>query len=173
VVGRCGVYPRPNFSLVNQDDHAIRLHQYHDKVLLLTFIYTRCPIPRGCPQMVGIFAEIEQALQQDPQLQAKTHLLSISFDPVHDTPALLRDYGSYYTTGPEGFTHWEFASGTVEQVQAITQFFGLRSLPTGELITHFPRTAVVSPEGKVVKVYTDNSWTAADLLHDVRRVLAY
>jgi protein SCO1/2 len=164
----------PDFSLVNQDDKAIRLHQYRNKVLLLTFIYTRCPLPRGCPQMVGIFAEIHQALRKNPVLQARTHLLCVSFDPANDTPALLRDYGSYYTdtTTPEPFAHWEFASGTVDEVKTVAQFFGLRYLPTGEQIAHFPRTAVISPDGRVVKVYTDNSWTAEDLLRDVQQVLA-
>jgi len=163
----------PDFSLVNQDEKAIRFHQYRDKVLLLTFIYTRCPLPRGCPQMVGIFAEIHQALQKDPLLQARTHLLCISFDPANDTPALLRDYGTYYTTAPEPFAHWEFASGTVDEVKTVAKFFGLRYLPTVEQIAHFPRTAVVSPEGRVFKVYTDNSWTADDLLRDVQQVLAH
>jgi protein SCO1/2 len=162
----------PNFSLVNQDAKPIRFHQYRDKVLLLTFIYTRCPLPRGCPQMVGIFAEIHQALQADPRLQARTHLLCISFDPANDTPELLRDYGTYYTTDPGRFAHWEFASGMVDEVKRVAHFFGLRYLPTGEQIAHFPRTAVISPDGRVVKVYTDNSWTADDLLRDVRQVLA-
>jgi protein SCO1/2 len=164
----------PDFSLVNQDEHTIRLQQYRDKVLVLTFIYTRCPIARGCPQMVGIFAEMHQALRNNPALQAKTHLLCISFDPANDTPALLRDYGTYYTdaTAPQPFAHLEFASGTEEEVKAIARFFGLRYLPTVEQIAHFPRTAVISPEGKVVKVYTDNSWTAADLLRDVQQALA-
>ena len=165
----------PDFPLVNQDDKTIRLHQYRDKALLLTFIYTRCPIMKGCPQAVGIFDEIHQALQNNPELQARTHLLSISFDPANDTPALLRDYGSHYTetTSPERFAHWEFASGTEDEVKAIAQFFGLRYLPKMDQIAHLPRTAVVSPEGKVFKVYTDNSWTAADLLRDVEQVLAH
>ena len=165
----------PDFSLVNQDDKTIRLHQYRDKVLLVNFIYTRCPIMNGCPQAVGIFAEIHQALQNNPELQARTHLLSISFDPDNDTPALLRDYGSHYTetAASERFAHWEFASGTEDEVKAIARFFGLRYLPKLEQIAHLPRTAVVSPEGKVVKVYTDNSWTAADLLRDVQQALAH
>ena len=165
----------PDFSLVNQDDKTIRLHQYRDKVLVLTFIYTRCPIMKGCPQAVGMFAEIHQALRNNPELQDKTHLLSISFDPDNDTPALLRDYGSHYTAtaASERFAHWEFASGTEDEVKAIAQFFGLRYLPKLDQIAHLPRTAVVSPAGKVFKVYTDNSWTAADLLRDVQQALTH
>ena len=113
-------------------------------------------------------------MQKNPLLQARTHLLCISFDPANDTPALLRDYGTYYTdaTTPEPFAHWEFASGTVDEVKTVAKFFGLRYLPTVDQIAHFPRTAVISPEGRVFKVYTDNSWTADDLLRDVQQVLA-
>lgn len=180
VIDRRTLYPpklgeeAPDFPLVNQDDKKIQLHQYRDKVLLLTFIYTRCPIPKGCPQAVGIFAEIHQTLQNHPELQARTHLLSISFDPANDTPALLRDYGSHYIepTSPKQFAHWEFATGTEDEVKAVAKFFGLRYLPKLNEIAHLPRTAVVAPEGKVSKVYTDNAWTAADLLRDVQQVLA-
>jgi cytochrome oxidase Cu insertion factor (SCO1/SenC/PrrC family) len=84
---------------------------------------------------------------------------------------LLRDYGTYYTTAPERFAHWEFASGTVEEINAVAQFFGLRYLPTVDQVAHLPRTAVISPEGRVLKVYTDNSWTADDLLREVRQAL--
>jgi protein SCO1/2 len=164
----------PDFSLVNQDAKPIRLHQYRDKALLLTFIYTRCPIMKGCPQAVGMFTELHRALQNEPALRARTHLLAISFDPATDTPALLHAYGSHYIemTSPEHFAHWEFASGMEEEVKAVAQFFGLRYLPKLDQIAHLPRTAVVSPGGKVFKVYTDTSWTAADLLRDVQQVLA-
>ncbi len=82
----------PDFALVNQDGKGIHLGQYRGKSLLLTFIYTRCPLPDYCPLMSHNFAEIEKALLKSPELYAKTHLLSISFDSQYDTPRVLRDY---------------------------------------------------------------------------------
>jgi len=165
----------PNFSLVNQDNQPIRLQQYRGKVLLLTFIYTRCPLPDFCPKMTGNFAAIYQVLRQDPELYARTHLLCISFDPAFDTPAVLRSYEVAYTGGdsPEIFAHWEFASGTAQEIQDLAQFFGLVHVPQTDQITHSLRTAIITPEGKVFKVYRGNDWTLTDLLRDVQQLLAH
>ncbi len=165
----------PNFPLVNQDQQPISLQQYRGKVLLLTFIYTRCPLPDFCPEMAGNFAAIYQALRQAPGMYAKTHLLCISFDPAFDTPAVLRSYEVAYagSDSPETFAHWEFASGTTQEVKDIAQFFGLVYVPQTDQITHSLRTAVITPEGKVFKVYRGNDWALTDLLRDVRQLLAH
>ncbi|MBI3800565.1 MAG: SCO family protein [Deltaproteobacteria bacterium] len=163
----------PNFSLINQDQQAISFQQYHGKVLLLTFIYTRCPLANFCPQMSTNFAALHQALRQDPELYARTHLLCVSFDPTFDTPAVLRSYEVTYAGSdtPETFAHWEFASGTAQQVDDIAQFFGLVHVPQTDQFTHSLRTVVITPEGKVFKVYRGNDWTVTDLLRDVRQLL--
>ena len=165
----------PNFSLVNQDNQPIRLQQYRGKVLLLTFIYTRCPLPDFCPRMASNFAAIHQALRQDPVTYARTHLLCISFDPAFDTPAVLRSYEIAYTgsASPETFAHWEFASGTTQEIKNLAQFFGLVYVPQTDQITHSLRTAVITPEGNVFKVYRGNDWALTDLLRDVRQLLAH
>src|SRR2546428_1040880 len=102
----------PAFTLVNQDGKRIRLAQYRGKSVLLTFIYTRCPLPDYCPLMPHNFAEIEKALGKAPELYAKTHLLSISFDSQYDTPQVLRNYARAFVAdqGPRTFEHWEFAT---------------------------------------------------------------
>jgi protein SCO1/2 len=163
----------PNFSLINQDQQAISLQQYRGKVLLLTFIYTRCPLSNFCPQMSRNFAALHQALRQDPELYARTHLLCVSFDPTFDTPAVLRSYEVTYagSDAPETFTHWEFASGTAQEVEDIAQFFGLVHVPQTDQFTHSLRTIVITPEGKVFKVYRGNDWVVTDLLGDVRQLL--
>jgi len=164
----------PNFSLVNQDQHPIRLQEYRGKVLLLTFIYTRCPLADFCPKMSGNFAALHQALRQDPRLYAGTHLLCVSFDPAFDTPAVLRSYEIKYagSDAPETFAHWEFASGTAQDVKDLAQFFGFVYAPQTDQITHSLRTVVITPEGKVFKVYRGNDWAVTDLLRDVRQLLS-
>src|SRR5437870_1537236 len=104
----------PDFGLLNQDGKRIHLSQYRGQALVLTFIYTRCPQPDQCTLMSSNFAAIDQELQKQPELYAKTHLLSISFDPDYDTPKVMRSYGSSHTGrySDETFQHWEFATGT-------------------------------------------------------------
>ena len=91
--------------------NGFRCKQYRGKTLLVTFIYTRCPFPDFCPRMSSNFAEIYKQLATNPAL-ADTHLLSISFDPEHDTPKVLRDYGFSvaHTHDSALFNRWEFAA---------------------------------------------------------------
>lgn len=166
----------PDYRLINQDGKTIRLQDYKGKVLLLTFIYTRCQDPNQCTLMSSNFAAIDQELQKQPDLYGKTHLLSISFDPAYDTPKVLRSYGAAHTGkySDETFTHWEFASGSADEVKGIAKFFGLRyyqDTSSGtEQVIHSLRTAVIGPDGKIVKVYRGNDWKPEDLIKDVQGV---
>ena len=162
----------PDFGLVNQSDQPIHLAQYRGKTLLLTFIYTRCPIPDYCTLMSQNFAQINGELAKQPELYQKTHLLSISIDPDYDTPAVLRSYGAAHTAkySDEKFAHWEFATGTKDQVKGIAQFFGLRYYADQDQIVHGLRTVIINPEGKVAKIYRDNSWKPDEVVAELRKM---
>jgi len=97
----------PDFTMVNQDGKDIRLHNFNGKALLLTFIYTRCPLPEYCNLMSTNFADVDRALEKQPDVYAKTHLLSITIDPEYDTPKVLRSYGAAHT---ERYENETFAS---------------------------------------------------------------
>lgn len=167
----------PDFGLVNQDGQRIRLAQYRGKALALTFVYTRCPQPDQCTLMSNNFAAIDQELRKEPEAYEKTHLLTISFDPDYDTPKVLRSYGASHTGrySDENFQHWEFATGTKDEVKGIAQFFGLRyyqDTSTGdEQVIHSLRTAVIGPDGKVVKLYRGNEWKPEQLLSDLKTLV--
>lgn len=160
----------PDFALVNQDARPIHLGQYTGRVLVLTFIYTRCPVPEFCPLLMRKFRGLEEALAADAELSAKTHLLTISFDTAHDTPQVLRDFGAVHAKdGTEAnFARWEFATGSEPQVKAVAGFFGLMFWGEDGLITHSLRTAVIGPDGRLARVYSDNAWTVEDILAEIR-----
>ena len=158
----------PDFPLVNQDGKQIHLHQYQGKVLLVTFIYTRCPLPNYCPLMSKNFEQISQAVRHDPALSTSAHLLSISIDPEYDKPAVLRAYGLECAGNPPPFDRWEFASGTPEQVRKVAEFFGLKYWTENGQIVHALVTALIGPEGKVVKVYRGNDWQPPQVVSDLR-----
>ncbi|HKP82882.1 MAG TPA: SCO family protein [Pyrinomonadaceae bacterium] len=164
----------PNFTLRNQDNREIRINNYRGKTLLLTFIYTRCPVPEYCTLMSDNFAQIDRALGQDPQVYEKTHLLSVTIDPSYDTPEVLRSYGAAHTERyeKETFAHWEFAGGTSEQVKDIAQFFGLTYFPDKDQIIHALRTVIISPQGKVAKIYTGNDWKPEEVVEELKKSLA-
>jgi protein SCO1/2 len=163
----------PNYGLVNQDSKPIKVHDYRGKALLLTFIYTRCPLPDYCDLMSNNFARVDEELQKQGEIYNKTHLLSISIDPAYDTPQVLRSYGAAHTGrySDETFAHWEFASGTRDQVKGIAQYFGLKYYEGSDQIIHGLRTVIVTPYGKVYKVYRGNEWKPSEAVSDLTNAI--
>jgi protein SCO1/2 len=166
----------PDFALVNQDGKPIHLAQYRGQALALTFIYTRCPDPDQCTLMSTNFAAIEKALQPEPALYQKTHLLSVSFDPDYDTPKVLRSYGAGHTGqySTEKFQFWEFATGSKDQVKEIATFFGLNYFKDAsgqDKVIHSLRTAVIAPDGKLYKLYRGNDWKPDQVISDLKSVV--
>ncbi len=157
----------PDFALRNQDGRLIHLRQFRGKDLLITFIYTRCPLPNFCPRVTHNFADINRQLASNPGLYNKTHLLCISFDPDNDTPERLRAYGASYigSDAKNAFAHWDFAVPGKPVLEKMAQYFDLGITPaSGGSITHTLSTTLIGPDGKVVKFYPGNDWTVAEVL---------
>jgi protein SCO1 len=162
----------PDFKLRNQDGHAIRLGQFHGKNLLLTFIYTRCPLPNFCPLVTRNFAVIERQLAASPRLYGKTHLLCVSFDPEHDTPERLRAYGATYigSDAKDAFADWDFAVPEKPELLEMARFFNVGiTNEADQTITHTLSTTLIGPDGKVVRFYPGNDWTPEQVLTDVKQ----
>ena len=163
----------PDFVLTNQDGKKIHLSSFAGHVLLVTFVYTRCPFQTFCPLVSHNFAEVYAQTKKDPALAAKVRLLTVSFDPAHDTPKVLRAYGGSFrdVTGTIPFDRWEFAVPSDADLKKIADYFGLFFTPDGGQIVHSLSTTVISPEGTVYKWYEDNQWTAKELVADASAVL--
>lgn len=165
----------PDFSYTNQNGRRVSLKQYRGKILLVTFIYTRCPFPDYCPRMSQNFAQIYKQIGADPSLDADTRLLSLSFDTEHDTPKILREYAFKIadTHNASLFKSWEFGVPRKDELPKIADFFGLLYTSDGGLITHSLSTTVISPDGKIVKWYHGNDWRVSDLVADARSADAH
>ena len=167
----------PDFSLINQDGKRITLADFHGKALAITFIYRKCPLPDYCIKMSKNFSDLANQVSADKDAKDKIRLLSISFDPERDTPEKLKEYGTGYLGSAQkpDFTIWQLAVGSDKEVRAIADFFGLQyevDQNNKALINHSLVTAVVSPEGKVTKIFKGNDWTTGDLLRELRTALA-
>ncbi len=169
----------PNFHFRNQSAREIHLRQFRGKVVVLTFIYTRCQSSQYCPLMSRNFAKLDRMLAAHPKLYAKTHLLSLSFDPKYDTPAVLRSYGGAYTGRytKENFEHWDFAAPSMPELASVLQWFdmGVTSVPgkpgQGNILQHSVSTAVIGPDGTVRNWYPTNTWTPQQLFQNVQQIL--
>jgi len=166
--------PVPDFKLLNQSGKLIHIAQFRGKVLVVTFIYTRCPLADYCPRMSRNFARLDKLLASDFDLYSGSHLLSISFDPTYDTPAVLRSYGGAYTGQytDEKFLHWDFAAPPVKELPDVLRFFLVGTTPQKDrTITHSLSTIVIDPQGRVYKWYPTNDWTPEQLFSDVKQLL--
>jgi len=124
------------------------------------------------------FASVDKALQAQPDVYSRTHLLTISFDPDYDTPKVMRSYGASHTGkySDETFQHWEFLTGSADEVKGVAQYFGLRYFhdnSTGdEQVIHSLRTAVIGPDGKLYKLYRGNDWKPENVSDDLKTLAA-
>ena len=165
----------PNFTLTNQDGKRINLKNYRGKALAITFIYSRCPLPEYCILMSKHFSDLANQLN-DSELKDKIRLLSVSFDPQTDTPAKLKEYGRGYLgkDSKTDFTVWQLATGTDKEIKAVADFFGLRYEVDAQDKTQFAhslRTIVITPDGKVRRVFSGNEWTPNDLLKELQATI--
>jgi protein SCO1 len=164
----------PDFKLRNQDGRVIHLNQFRGEDLLITFIYTRCPLPNFCPLVTRNFAKIERQLALDPKVKGKTHLLCVSFDPEHDTPERLKSYGEEYigTDAKAGFADWDFAVPAGAELKEMAKFFDVGiTTEADQTITHTLSTTLVGRDGKVIKFYPGNEWTPDQVVGDVKHSL--
>ena len=120
------------------------------------------------------FSEVERLLALDKKLYGRTELLSVSFDPEHDTPEILREYRERFLKGVKGVTpaHWKFATGTTERIKEFATFFGLTYLKSGDQFVHSLATAVIGPDGKVISIRRGNDWEPPAVIEDLRKAAA-
>ncbi len=157
--------PAPDFALVDQDGKPLTLRDFRGDTVAITFIYTRCPLPDYCALMTDHFAEVERALRSNPSLWSRTRLLSISIDPERDTPPVLAEYGRKAVAPAEpDFTHWSLATGDPDTIRQVAAAYGLSYETRSGQIVHSLRTAVVGPDGTLVRLLRGNKWTAEQLM---------
>jgi protein SCO1/2 len=161
----------PDDALVDQTGAERKLSDWRGKALAVTFIYTRCPLPDFCPLMDRHFAAIQHAVSEDPALAGRVHLVSITFDPAHDTPSVLEAHAKGLHADPRV---WTFLTGTPEAVDHVAERFGVSVIPEndpGQTITHNLRTEVIDPGGKVTTIYSGNEWTVDQMIDALKHAL--
>jgi protein SCO1/2 len=156
----------PDYPFTNELGQAFSLGQFKGKALGLTFIFTRCPLPTFCPRMSENFAAAYKRLSETKESPENWHLVSVSFDPKFDTPATLKNYASKYKRDTD---RWNFATGALIEIDAITEQFGLVFPREGINFNHNLRTVVIDAQGKVQKVFIGNEWKVDDFVAEMVR----
>jgi len=156
----------PNITFTSQDGRAVRFDSFKGSAVVVTFTYTNCPLPTFCPLMDRHFATL-QARLKEAKNAAAVRLLSVSIDPVVDTPPVLKKHAQ--TLGADSRI-WTFVTGDRDELDQWASRFGIsvsRALNDPRDITHNLRTAIVDRQGSLVKTYIGNEWTPSAVLADV------
>jgi len=157
----------PDAPFVDQDGRKTTLSALKGKTVVLTFIYTQCPLPTFCPLMDRHFVAIQERLEADPAL-SKVHLATVSFDPVTDTPPVLKKHAQQLGAD---LARWTFLTGDRDDIDRFGSRFGVtiaRDQSDPKNITHNLRTVIIDADGKLVKTYTGNEWTPDQILADLK-----
>lgn len=157
----------PSVRFVDENGRNRAFNSFKGSTVLITFIYTRCPLPTFCPMMDRHFATIQKTIESDPSL-SKVHLVSVSFDPLTDTPPVLKKHARELGADP---ARWTFLTGDRDTIDRFSARFGVsvsRALNDPRDISHTLRTAIVDPDGKIVKVYVGNEWAPNQVLADLK-----
>jgi protein SCO1/2 len=157
----------PDAGFVDQDGKKRRFDSFKGSTVVMTFIYTRCPLPTFCPLMDRHFAAMQKPLKDDAAL-AGVHLVTVSFDPEADTPPVLKKHAKELDAD---LSRWTFLTGDRDEVDRFAARFGLsvsRAMNDPRDITHNLRTVIIDKNGTLVKSYTGNDWTPAQILADLR-----
>ena len=150
--------PVPDFELVDQNNAAVRLSALKGKVIAVTFIYTRCPLPDYCPRMIENFRAVRSRLAA--RMDRDLVLLTISFDPKYDTPQMLAAYAASNRAGGPG---WHFLTGDPANIERVCNAFGIQYWPEEGLITHSLQTAVIDRDGRLAGTVEGKDFTPRQL----------
>jgi protein SCO1 len=158
--------PAPAFTLTAQDERRVSLADLRGKVVVLTFIYTACA--DTCPLLTAKMAALQGRLGAD--FGARVFFVSVTVDPERDTPAVLKGYGTAHGARFDG---WAFLSGTPAEIREVGKRYGIFAKKTARGdVDHTFLTSVIDPRGVLRVQYMGVRFDPAELLADVRSVLA-
>ena len=147
-----------------------------DKIVLLSFIYSTCSDVNGCPLATAVFHKINRRLQKEPQLAAKLRLLTLSFDPQHDTPKAMSQYAQGFSND---IVDWQFLTTQSEQQlqpildnyqQSIQKVYDDQGNFTGTF-SHILRVYLIDTKKQLRNIYSVSFLHADTLINDVKTLL--
>jgi protein SCO1 len=157
----------PDFSLTDQSNQTVKLSQFAGKVVALTFIYTRCPLPDYCFRLSNNFGQLQKRFRT--RMGSDLVLLSVVIDPTHDQPAALTDYARTWNADSRA---WHFLTGPLPRIEQMARGFDMSFYPEEALFVHSFHTVLIDRQQKLVANLEGNSFSAKQLGDLVETVLS-
>jgi cytochrome oxidase Cu insertion factor (SCO1/SenC/PrrC family) len=169
------IKPAGDGEVIDSQNHSLHLRELtHGRVTVMSFIYTRCAAAKACPYATGVLMQLHRLSKDDPALGKGMRLVSMSFDPVMDTPERMADYANLArSTRPAA--EWKFLTTRSQvQLQPILDSYGQavnkRSNPKDPQgpLYHLLRVFLVDAQGKVRNIYSSDTLDSRLVLADVK-----
>jgi protein SCO1/2 len=148
----------PAFTLTDQHGQRVSMDALRGKVVVTGFIYTRCPLPDYCPRVMTHLSVLRDKFAS--RLGTDLVLLTVTFDPKHDTPGTLKVFGEQYGANVPG---WHLLTGTAEEIEQVCAAFGVEYYPDEGMITHTLQIAVIDREGRLAATAEGKEYSARQL----------
>lgn len=170
--------PAPDGAVLDERGNSAHLHELlSGKYTLLSFIYSNCTDVNGCPLSSYVFYRIKALMQEQPELAEQLRLISLSFDPVRDTPEVMRLYGANFKyAGKQG--EWRFLTTASERqlqplLSAYKQEIQREISVNGETddYAHILRVFLIDPELQIRNIYSVGFLHPDILLGDLQTLL--
>jgi protein SCO1/2 len=156
----------PDFRLTDQKGRPVSLAQLRGRIVVANFIYTTCALPNFCLRMANNFGVLQKRFATD--LGPDLVLLTITFDPAHDTPEVMAAYAAQWNANPDT---WRFLTGPPADVDRACRLFGVHAFTNEGLLDHSLHTVIIDREGRLVANIEGNQFTAAQLGDVVQGVM--
>ena len=157
-----------DIRMTDLNGDSISLSSSDGKFRFISFIFTRCPIPNMCPAVVIKNGVLASKFKKDQNLE----LIMISFDYVHDTPTILKEF---YNPSISSYENWRVWSsvGNISDLYTLSSEVGCEFWGVDEgNIGHNLRSVLIGPNRKLLKVWSGDDWLAKDVVKDVENYMA-
>ena len=156
-----------NATFLNLDSNEVSLSDSDGKFRLISYIFTRCPMPNMCPAVVTKNHYLAQIYKNNPNIE----FILISFDYTFDTPTVLRNYYSGILESNPNLIVLS-STGHLNDIfslagQSFVSFWGVVENDIG----HTLRSVLIDPERRLMKVFEGTDWHPETAERDIRNIL--
>lgn len=149
----------PGFALYDQDGKVVNAAEFRGKMVMLDFIYTRCPIANMCPLETSKMVQTQQLARKAGVKNVE--FISITLDPQNDTPGVLKEYAKDRSIDTSNFS---FLTGPEQAVKDLLTQFGVLAQFKGGIIQHTLATLLISPNGTIAYRADGSDWEPKDFV---------
>jgi protein SCO1/2 len=156
--------PNPDAKLTDQNGKTLSFYSLKGNYVFLTFLFTRCPMPKMCPMALRLSKDVEKEWNKTaPAVPLK--FLIATLDPKGDTPSVLKKYAEVHHLDPKLFT---LVTGDEKTMETFASNWNVIAVPGEGILSHNAKSVLLAPDLSDIKMYKDNEFAAAEVIRDLK-----